>query len=90
MATIKFTSNLNRFYPALKPIEFNGKTINEALERANTQFPGIKEYIVDEQGVLRQHVNIFINNEMIQDRNNLGDPIEDLREIYIMQAISGG
>jgi hypothetical protein len=46
--------------------------------------------VLDDQGRLRQHVNIFIDGVMIKDRNHLSDPFQENSEIYIMQALSGG
>lgn len=91
MQTIKFTQALKRFYPKLGDIEMDANNINEMLDVLDTQFKGIKNYIVDDQGVLRQHVNIFVNGKMLEDRNGLSDSISDEDcEIFIMQALSGG
>ena len=90
MATVKFTANLKRFYPELAPGEFKGNNVAEVLEAVNQQYPGIKDYIVDEQGKLRQHVNIFIHNAMVKDKDSLTDLVKSGDEIYIMQALSGG
>ena len=90
MATVKFTANLKRFYPKLAPGEFEGNNVAEILEAVNQQYPGIKDYIVDEQGKLRQHVNIFIHNVMVTDKDSLTDQVKNEDEIYIMQALSGG
>ncbi|MCO6360492.1 molybdopterin synthase subunit MoaD [Roseivirga pacifica] len=90
MATVKFTSNLKRFYPDLKPIVVNGKTVAEALEEIESNFSGLKDYIVDENGSLRKHVNIFIGNNLVKDRERLKDSLSEGDEMYVMQALSGG
>lgn len=90
MAQVKFTPNLKRFYPKLKAAEFKAETVAELLEKINAQHVGIKDYIVDEQGSLRKHVNIFIGNEMVRDKQALSDKLTDQDEVYILQALSGG
>ena len=65
-------------------------SIPDILKEIETQHPGIKDYIVDEQGCLRKHVNIFIGQDLIIDRVKLSDTIQATDEIYIMQALSGG
>ena len=90
MAIIKFTANLKRFYPDLKPTQVNGETVADVVDEIERMHKGIKDYIVDESGELRKHVNIFIGNELIKDRICLTDPAGDDDEIYIMQALSGG
>lgn len=90
MPKVKFTSNLKRFYPGLDTVEVNGKTVAQALEEINKEYEGIRDYIVDERGVLRKHVNIFIGNHLIKDRKALTDELVEKDEVYIMQALSGG
>ncbi|GHE73626.1 MULTISPECIES: MoaD/ThiS family protein [Roseivirga] len=90
MATIKFTSNLKRFYPDLRPIEANCSNVREAVELIESEYEGLKDYIVDERGRLRKHVNIFIGNQLIKDREKLSDALKASDELYVMQALSGG
>ncbi len=90
MAHVKFTQALRRFYPDLKPLHLEGSTIAEIVQGLEDKYPGLKDYIVDEHGQLRKHVNIFIQNSLIKDRTHLQDKITDQDEIYIMQALSGG
>ena len=91
MQTVKFTQALKRFYPKLADLEMEVETIEEVINELDRQYQGLKSYIVDDQGVLRQHVNIFVNGKMIEDREGLSDSItEENCEIFIMQALSGG
>lgn len=90
MTVVKFTSNLKRFFPTLNPIQVNARDLPTLLDRINDQHPGLKDYVVDEQGRLRKHVNVFIGNDLIKDREQLSDKIQEYDEVYIMQALSGG
>lgn len=90
MPTVKFTYALKRFFPALQPTATTGHTLAAVLEEMDTRYPGVRNYVLDEQGRLRQHVNIFIDGVLIKDRSKLSDPFTDNSEIYIMQALSGG
>ncbi|HFA50382.1 MAG TPA: molybdenum cofactor biosynthesis protein MoaD [Bacteroidetes bacterium] len=90
MPTIKFTYALKRFFPQLKETPAKGKDLSALLDDLNGHYPGIKEYVVDERGSLRKHVNIFIDGELIKDRQKLSDAFRDDSEVYIMQALSGG
>lgn len=90
MPHVKFTSHLQRYFPSLKEIEVAGSTVAEIVSALDSDFPGLSAYIVDQQGALRQHVHIFIGEEMIKDRDRLGDAVGADEQIYIMQALSGG
>ena len=90
MPTVRFTSHLQRFFPSLSEIEVEGESVAEVVAALEQRFPGLRAYIVDDQGALRQHVNIFVRKELIEDRMALSDAVEAEDEVYILQALSGG
>ena len=89
MARISFTANLAR-HREIPSLAAGGETLREVLDSALAEDPLLKSYILDEQGRLRRHVNIFIDGEMVKDRFRLSDPAREDAEVYVMQALSGG
>lgn len=90
MPIVKFTYALKRFFPSLKDTPSKRVVLAEILDEIEASYPGINSYILDEQGQLRRHVNIFINGKMIGDRTKLDNKVPEKSEIYIIQALSGG
>ncbi len=90
MARIKFTSALRRFFPDLSDSEIQGTTVKETLRNIEIKYPGILNYLVEDDGQLRKHVNIFVKGDLINDRINLNDAVTELDEVIIFQALSGG
>ena len=90
MPTVKFTKALKRFFPQLRDTPANGKTLPDVLREIEVAYPGMCTYVLDEQGSLRKHVNIFIDGAIINDRTKLTDSFSENSEIYIIQALSGG
>lgn len=90
MATVKFTPHLKRFFPDLEEMNIEANTVAEAIQAVNARWEGIADYVVDEQGVLRKHVNIFVDGELIYDKKMLSDTVKADSRIFIMQALSGG
>ncbi|AXY73230.1 molybdenum cofactor biosynthesis protein MoaD [Paraflavitalea soli] len=90
MPTVKFTYALKRFFPGLTQTPAQGQTLASILDEMEARYPGMRSYILDEQGQLRKHVNIFIDGHLIKDRTSLSDAFSSNSEIYIMQALSGG
>ena len=64
-----------------------GATIDAVLADLDRQFPGIRFRVVDEQGRLRRHMMIFVNQERERD---LSTSLDGVDELVIMQALSGG
>ena len=90
MPTVRFTYALKRFFPGLKEESAGGKSFPEIFTELEKNYPGISSYLLDEQGSLRKHVNIFIDGKLISDRKTLSDSFNINSEIYIIQALSGG
>ncbi len=90
MATVKFTHALERFFPGIGQISARGSTLKEILGEVEARHPRILTYLLDDQGRLRNHVNIFIDGQLIRDRVALSDDFSPDSEIYIIQALSGG
>ena len=90
MPYVKFTKNLERFFPGLTDFSVEADTVAGVVAAVDTRWPGLGAYIVDEHGVLRQHVNIFVGEDMIHDRDKLSDPVTPDSRVYVFQALSGG
>jgi molybdopterin converting factor small subunit len=90
MPTVKFTYALEKFFPGIKEIQVKGNSLQEVLGEVEAKYPKIHNYLLDDQGRLRNHVNIFIDGNLIADRSGLSDRFSPDSEIYILQALSGG
>ena len=92
MPTVEFARHLHRFFPVLAngPLRVEATTAAQVIEQIDKAVPGLADYIVDERGSLRLHVNMFIGDEMIVDRKNLRDPVAADDRVSIYQALSGG
>ena len=89
MPRVVFTANLQR-HVECPPCDVPGATLREVLDGAFALHAKARGYVLDEQGAVRKHMIIFINGEMIQDRDRLSDAVPAGGEVYIMQALSGG
>ena len=87
---VHFTPALKRFVPDLHSIEVQGSTVADVINNVEEHYPGLTDYLVEENGALRKHVNIFINDTFIRDRKTLSDAVQDTDDVYIIQALSGG
>jgi sulfur-carrier protein len=89
MAMLHFTRALQRHVDA--PSEaVDGATVRAALDAYFRHHPEVRGYVVDERGVVRRHVAVFVDGEAIADRDAQSDPVGANTEIHVMQALSGG
>ena len=90
MAHVRFTKNLARLFAGLDSVDVDAATVAEAVSRLSDMYPRLTSYLVDEHGALRRHVNIFVDDVLVQDRSRLSDPLAQDAELYVVQALSGG
>lgn len=89
MVRIEFTSQLTQ-HVKCEPLSVSANTLREVLEQAFEANEGLRGYIVDDQGAIRKHVAVFVNNQLVRDRVNIDFQLESDAEVYVMQALSGG
>ncbi len=68
-------------------IEAGGATIGEVLAEMERRYPGFRFRIITEQDGIREHIKIFINEEVVR---SLGAPTRPGDTIHIICALSGG
>jgi hypothetical protein len=92
MAKVALARHLYRFFPHLegKELDVNASNAAQVVQELEKIAPGFALYICDERGSLRQHVNIFVEDELIADRARLTDVVKPDSKVYILQALSGG
>ncbi len=86
------TEHLFRYFPQLanRAITLPAGSVADILIAINEIAPGFTDYVLDEQGALRRHVNLSINNTTLVDKKTLSDHVPDDGTVYIFQALSGG
>ncbi len=89
MAQVVFTPNLQR-HVSCPPAVADAQSVRAALDLVFAANPQLRSYVVDEQGRLRKHVNVYVNDRMVNDRVSLSDAVAPNDEIFVFQALSGG
>lgn len=89
MPRVSFTSNLQR-HVECPVVETAGSSVRAALEEVFAANPRLRSYILDDQGVLRRHVSVYVNAGGSSTRARLDDAVAKDDEIFVFQALSGG
>jgi len=71
-------------------IDASADTVGEALTALWKQHVGLRDRVVNEQGALRPHVNVFLNDENVRRKEMLETRLSDKSEITILPSVSGG
>lgn len=60
------------------------------FERLASVCVGVRDRTLDEHGILRRHVNVFVNRESVRDLDGMDTLLRPGDEIWIIPAVSGG
>lgn len=92
MPSVEMTSHLYRFFPVLQDhkLVVPAGSVASVLAEIDKIAPGFSDYILDDRGALRRHVNISVNDSIVIDKKTLSDHVPEGGTMYIFQALSGG
>jgi len=72
-------------------VDVDATDVVGAIVALDAQYPGFKDRLLDENGELRQFVNLYLNDEDVRlVRSGLGAPVREKDEISIVPAVAGG
>ena len=75
---------------ACPPVDVKAATVRQALDAAFAALPAVRGYVLDEQGRLRPHMTVFVDDDPVRDREGLTDKVKAATTVAVMQALSGG
>ena len=65
-------------------------TVRDALATVSARWPAVIDRVLTEQGELRRHVNVFLEDESIAFLDGLDTAVANGATITIVPAVSGG
>jgi molybdopterin synthase sulfur carrier subunit len=71
-------------------VTVEGATLGVLIDSMESQYPGIKGRLCDDQGELRNFVNIYVNGEDVRFLDGLGTATNTGDEVSIVPAVAGG
>jgi molybdopterin synthase sulfur carrier subunit len=89
-ATVRIPTILRTFTSGAGEVTAEGSTLREVLDNLETSFPGIRDRILDEQGVLRRFVNVYVGDDDVRFIGGLDAEVADGARISIIPAVAGG
>jgi sulfur-carrier protein len=65
-------------------------TVGEAFVMLGSDYPGIRQRVLDDQNNIRRHVNVFVNGENVRFAQGSLTQVSNESEVWIYPALSGG
>jgi molybdopterin converting factor small subunit len=85
-AVVRLRAPLKRLAGDRSEVEVRGATVIELMRAVEAGHPAMGGWILDERGLIRRHINVFVNGELGDGKTQVGDA--DV--VDVLPAISGG
>jgi molybdopterin converting factor small subunit len=66
--------------------ELEGETVTQLLRALELRHPEVSGWILDERGLIRRHINVFVNGE----RGDAATAVRTGDRVEVLPAITGG
>ena len=87
---VRIPTPLRRMTNGLDKLEMNESALSNMIDELETNYPGFRERLIDENGDLRYFVNIYVNGEDVRFLDGLDTQTNSGDEISIVPAVAGG
>jgi len=88
--SICIASPFRKFTGGLGKVEAEARDVKELINLLESQFPGLRASILDKEGNILPHLNIYLNELDIEALNGLATALHPGDEVAIVPAIAGG
>ncbi|GAA2982426.1 MoaD family protein [Streptomyces fulvorobeus] len=86
---VRIPTILRTYTDGAKAVDGSGETIADLLTDLESRHTGIRERIVDGEG-LRRFVNVYLNDEDVRFLQGIDTKLSDGDSITILPAVAGG
>ena len=73
-----------------KAVTAQGESIGALIDDLESNHPGIKGRLLDDQGGLRRFVNVYVNDEDVRFIGGLEAEVNDGDQVVVLPAVAGG
>ena len=81
---------LRQYCGNARTLDVSGTSVREVLAEMEREYPALYVNVCDETGAVRRHINIFVNDDHMRDRDGLDSTLAPGDEVTILPAVSGG
>lgn len=88
--TIEIPTAFRRFTDGAPKYDCRAATIADALNDLTAKFPALSRHVRDEQGQIRQFLNVYLNEEDIRFLGGESCSLKEGDRLLLVPSIAGG
>jgi len=90
MPVVRFPTVMKFYVNNQSEFPVQGETVAEIIDHIVQQYPSVKFHLLDAEGKLRRHFNIFVNGVHIHDLNGMDTSLKEDDKVILMASAAGG
>lgn len=87
---VRLPRSLRQYWECPERVELRAASLAEALSRLEARFPGLGARVLDDQGRVRPHVGLFVNQAPVGHLEPREVALRPGDTVHIVPALSGG
>ena len=88
--TVRVPTTLRTLTSGQSEVQVEGETVAAVLDALESDHPGFKDRLLDEEGGLRRFVNLFVADDDVRFLKGLDTPVPAGETVSIIPAVAGG
>jgi len=88
--TIEIPTAFRRFTDGASRVDCTAATVADALSDLTTRFPALERHVRDDQGQIRQFLNVYLNEEDIRFLGGESCSLKEGDRVLLVPSIAGG
>jgi molybdopterin synthase sulfur carrier subunit len=88
--TVRIPTTLRPLSGGNAQVQLEGATLKDVIANLDAVHPGFRDRLLDDAGVQRRFVNLFVADDDVRYLQGLDTPVPDGATVSIIPAVAGG
>lgn len=88
--TVRIPTTLRPLSGGASTVKVEGATLAEVIDNLEAVHPGFRDRLLDDDGVLRKFVNVFVADDDVRYLDGLDTKVPEGETVSIIPAVAGG
>ena len=71
-------------------VSSEGATLADVLDKLESDHPGLKKRVLDDEGKVRRFVNVYVGDEDVRFAQGLDTAVSEGSRVSVIPAVAGG
>jgi molybdopterin converting factor small subunit len=90
MPVIRFPAVMKYYVDNQSEFEVSGSTVSEIIDNVLERYPAVRFHMVDSEGNLRRHFNVFVNGVHVRELKGMETELKADDKVILMASAAGG